>query len=89
MSTVSLKFIPRDTRDHSSSTIALRTYRRVKGKTLKHIILDYIERQIAWAEAERRRYEQKHQCTFAEWSEALSGQATIADEDDWMERLIH
>ena len=54
-------------------------------QALKHIILDYIERQIAWAEAERRRYEQKHQCTFAEWSRALSGQATIADEDDWME----
>jgi len=54
-------------------------------QALKHIILDYVERQIAWAEAERRRYEQKHQCAFAEWSESLSGQATIADEDDWME----
>jgi hypothetical protein len=54
-------------------------------QALKHIILDYIERQIAWAEAERQRYEQKYQCTFAEWSKSLSGQATIADEDDWME----
>jgi hypothetical protein len=54
-------------------------------QALKHIILDYIERQIAWAEAERRRYEQKYRCTFAEWSKSLLGQATIADEDDWME----
>ena len=54
-------------------------------QALKHIILDYIERQIAWAEAERRRYEQKYQSTFAEWSRSLSGQATITDEDDWME----
>jgi hypothetical protein len=54
-------------------------------QALKHIILDYIERQIAWAEAERRRYEQKYQCTFSEWSKSLSGQATISDEDDWME----
>ena len=55
------------------------------AQALKHIILDYVERQIAWAEAELGRYEQKHECTFAEWSESLSGQATIADEDDWME----
>jgi hypothetical protein len=54
-------------------------------QALKHIILDYVERQIAWAEAERQRYEQRYQGTFAEWSESLSGQATIADEDDWME----
>jgi len=52
---------------------------------LKHIILDYIERQIAWARAELRRYERKYQQTFAEWTASLSGQATIADEDDWME----
>ena len=55
------------------------------AQALKHIVLDYIERQIAWAEAETRRYEQKYRCTFAEWSESLSGQATITDEDDWME----
>lgn len=54
-------------------------------QALKHIILDHIERQIAWAEAEIRRYEQKYQCTFAEWSASLSGRATAADEDDWME----
>lgn len=54
-------------------------------RALKHIILDYIERQIAWAEAEIQRYEQQYQCTFAEWSESLSGRATITDEDDWME----
>jgi hypothetical protein len=54
-------------------------------QALKHIVLDYIERQIAWAEAEIGRYEQKYQQTFAEWTESLSGQATITDEDDWME----
>ncbi len=54
-------------------------------QALKHIVLDYIERQIAWAEAELQRYEQKYQHTFAEWTESLSGWATITDEDDWME----
>ncbi len=54
-------------------------------QALKHIILDYIERQIAWAEAEIRRYEQKYQQTFVEWSESLSGRATITEEDDWLE----
>lgn len=57
----------------------------IYASPLKYIILDYIERQIAWAEAGIRRYEQKYQQTFAEWTEVLSGQATIADEDDWME----
>ena len=54
-------------------------------QALKHIILDYVERQIAWAESELRRYEQNYQCTFAEWSESLPGRATISDKDDWME----
>jgi len=54
-------------------------------QALKHIILDYIERQIAWAEAELWSYEHKHQHTFAEWTESLSERATITDEDDWME----
>jgi hypothetical protein len=55
------------------------------AQALKHIILDYLEHQIACAEAELGRYEQKYQRSFAEWSESLPGQATIADEDDWME----
>ena len=54
-------------------------------QALKSIILDYIEHQIAQIEAELKRYEQKYQQTFAEWSESLSGRATIADEDDWLE----
>jgi hypothetical protein len=54
-------------------------------QALKHIILDYVERQIDWAEAEIRRYEQKYRCTFTEWTEALSGRASVAEEDDWME----
>jgi hypothetical protein len=54
-------------------------------QALKHIILDYVERQIEWAEAEIQRFEQKHRCTFAEWTEALSGRSSVAEEDDWME----
>ena len=54
-------------------------------QALKSIILDYIEHQMAQIEAELKRYEQKYQQTFAEWSESLSGRATIADEDDWLE----
>jgi hypothetical protein len=35
-----LAFLPRDTRDCSSHTLALRQYKRIKGKSLKHILLD-------------------------------------------------
>jgi hypothetical protein len=35
-----LRFLPRDTRDFSSSALAMREYKRMKGKSLKHIILD-------------------------------------------------
>lgn len=35
-----LRFLPRDTRDFSSSAMALREYARMKGKSLKHIVLD-------------------------------------------------
>ena len=35
-----LKFIPRDTRDHSKESIAERRYQRIKGKSLKNIILE-------------------------------------------------
>lgn len=48
MSRPDLKFIPRDTRDHSTSAVALRTYRRVKGKTLKHILLDRFLNQYGY-----------------------------------------
>ncbi|MBS1249212.1 MAG: hypothetical protein MAG431_00787 [Chloroflexi bacterium] len=54
-------------------------------QALKRIILDYIERQISWAEVEMQRFERKHKQSFSKWSETLSGQASIADEDDWME----
>jgi hypothetical protein len=53
-------------------------------QALKHIILDYIERQIAWAEAELARYQQKYRQTFDEWSKSLLAGAAVADEDDWM-----
>ena len=35
-----LKFLPRDARDHSKESIALRRYHRIKGKSLKNILLD-------------------------------------------------
>jgi len=35
-----LRFIPRDTSDFSPAAIALREYKRIKGKSLKHIVLD-------------------------------------------------
>lgn len=40
MNAQQLPFIPRDTRDFSSSTVAYRCYRRIKGKSLKHVLLD-------------------------------------------------
>jgi hypothetical protein len=54
-------------------------------QALKSIILDYVDRQMTQIEAELKRYEQKYQLTFAEWSESLSGRASIADEDDWLD----
>jgi hypothetical protein len=35
-----LKFLNRDTRDHSKESIAQRRHQRVKGKSLKNILLD-------------------------------------------------
>ena len=35
-----LKFIPRDTRDHSKESNAQRRYHRIKGKSLKKILVD-------------------------------------------------
>ena len=35
-----LRFLPRNMSDFSPSTIAMREYKRMKGKSLKHIILD-------------------------------------------------
>lgn len=35
-----LKFLPRDTRDHSIESIAQRRYHRIKGKSLKNILID-------------------------------------------------
>lgn len=36
----SLKFIPRDTRNHSKESMAQRRYQRIKGKSLKNILLE-------------------------------------------------
>jgi hypothetical protein len=35
-----LAFLPRDTRDYSPQAFALREYKRIRGKSLKHILLD-------------------------------------------------
>lgn len=43
-----LKFIPRDTRDHSKESIAQRRYMRMKGKSLKHILMDKFIHQYGY-----------------------------------------
>jgi len=43
-----LRFLPRDTRDYSPSAIAFREYRRMKGKSLKHILLDRFINQYGY-----------------------------------------
>jgi hypothetical protein len=40
MINTNLKFIPRDTRDHSKESVAERRYHRIKGKSLKNILID-------------------------------------------------
>ncbi len=54
-------------------------------QALKHIVLDYIDRRIAWVQTQVRRLEKKHGQSFALYSQSLIGQATPADEDEWME----
>ena len=48
MTTNKLVFMNRDSRDHSSKAIALRRYKRMKGKTLKHILLDRFLNQYGY-----------------------------------------
>lgn len=43
-----LKFVNRDTRDHSGKAIGLRRYKRMKGKSLKHILLDRFLNQYGY-----------------------------------------
>jgi len=54
-------------------------------QALQHIILDYIDRQIAVLEADCQRYERTYQATFAEWTAILIDYATPSHEDAWME----
>lgn len=56
-----------------------------QDQALKHIVLDYIDRRIAWTQSKVRRLEKKHGQSFASFGETLSGRATVADEDEWME----
>jgi hypothetical protein len=43
-----LRFIPRDTRDFSGPAFALRQYKRIKGKSLKHIVLERFLNQYGY-----------------------------------------
>lgn len=48
MTTNNLQFLPRDTRDSSATVVALRRYKRIKGKTLRHILLDRFLNQYGY-----------------------------------------
>lgn len=54
-------------------------------QALKHIVLDFVDRRITWAQAKIRRLEKKHGQSFGDYTQTLSGRASIADEDEWME----
>ncbi len=43
-----LQFLPRDTRDHSPGAHALQEYMRMKGKSLKHILVDRFINQYGY-----------------------------------------
>ncbi len=75
-----------------SQTISLLTEPLVRAgfyatteQALKYIILDYIDRRIARAQTRARRSEKKHGQSFSEYTRSLSGRATVADEEEWME----
>jgi hypothetical protein len=40
MTANNLQFLPRDTRDHSTGAVAIRRYKRIKGKNLRQILLE-------------------------------------------------
>lgn len=48
MNVNTLQFIPRDTRDQSPQAFAQRRYNRIKGKSLKHILLDRFLNQYGY-----------------------------------------
>ena len=48
MTASNLKFISRDTRNHSASAVTFRQYKRIKGKNLKHILLDRFLNQYGY-----------------------------------------
>jgi hypothetical protein len=52
---------------------------------LKSLLLDYIDRQIARFDGQARDFEAKHGMTFEEYTRNLSGRASIAEEDEWMD----
>lgn len=54
-------------------------------QALKHILLDFIDRRIAWAQSKARRYEKKYGQSFPDYTRALAERATPAEEDEWME----
>ena len=48
MKSNALRFLARDTRDHSKQTMNLRRYDRLKGKSLKHILVDRFLNQYGY-----------------------------------------
>lgn len=77
---------------HISQTVPLITEPLVRAgfyptsdQALKHIVLEFIDRRIAWAQTKVRRMEKKHGQSFTDYTRSLAGQATSADEDEWME----
>jgi hypothetical protein len=77
---------------HISQTIPLLTEPLVRAgiypsaeQALKQIVLDYVDRRIAWAQAKARRFEKRHGQSFSDYSRSLAGRASEADEDEWME----
>jgi len=48
MTNNNLQFIPRDTRDHSNESLAIRRHLRMKGKSLKRILLDRFINQYGY-----------------------------------------
>lgn len=52
---------------------------------LKTLLLDYIERQIMAYRRRARSFERKHGLSFERYSKHLQGQASLVDEDEWMD----
>ncbi|MFQ5793203.1 MAG: hypothetical protein ACE5JI_22255 [Acidobacteriota bacterium] len=52
---------------------------------LRALLLDYIERQIASYRERVSSFERKYGLSFEKYSKRLQGQASLEDEDEWMD----